>query len=164
MNDNETQRIAAAINALRPDWPTQSLATLITSKLGTRTRRDVAVALTWVACDSATRSPARVLEAGPWWNAIADADGGAPRIDWLDRCVVCNYPEPGCQKVNAADHPFRSHRQAQGDRPRQRTPMPDEIRELVCSPPATDRRPYIPEDAMTTQTDRRDEAATSERD
>lgn len=74
MNENEVSRIASAVNQLRPDWPTSSIATLVTSKLGSRTRRDVAVALTWVACDSASKTPARVLEAGPWWQAV-NAEG-----------------------------------------------------------------------------------------
>lgn len=63
----EVDRIAAMANALRPDWPVASLRTLITTKLSHRTRRDLAVALAWVACDSATEKPGRVLEAGPWW-------------------------------------------------------------------------------------------------
>lgn len=78
MNENEIARIAAAVNQLRPDWPTASLRTLITDKLGSRPRRDVAVALTWVACESATTTPARVLEAGPWWRAVGVEDGGVP--------------------------------------------------------------------------------------
>ena len=71
MNENEIERIAAAVNVLRPDWPTPSLRTFIAKKLGMRPRRDVAVALAWVACDSATTTPARVLENGPWWKAVA---------------------------------------------------------------------------------------------
>jgi hypothetical protein len=105
MNDNETQRIAAAINALRPDWPTQSLATLITSKLGTRTRRDVAVALTWVACDSTSKTPARVLEAGPWWLATNVEGGGRP-VPWEERCGICSMPEVSCRRANAGEHEF----------------------------------------------------------
>ena len=74
MNEHEIERIAAAVNVLRPDWPTSSLRTFIASRLGSRPRRDVAVALVWVACEPATTTPARVLEIGPWWQAAA-ADG-----------------------------------------------------------------------------------------
>lgn len=70
LNENEIDRIANAINALRPDWPVKSLRTLIASKLAHRTRRDVAVALAWVAADGDSLKPARVLEAGPWWQGL----------------------------------------------------------------------------------------------
>lgn len=76
MTPNEMDRIAAATNALRPDWPILSIRTLLAKKLRDRPRRDVAIALTWVACDSESKTPARVLEAGPWWTA-GNADASA---------------------------------------------------------------------------------------
>lgn len=70
MNENEAARIAAMGHALRPDWPLNSLRTLLTRpELARRTRRDVAVALAWIACESETTTPARVIESGPWWRA-----------------------------------------------------------------------------------------------
>lgn len=78
MDLTETTRLAAAINALRPDWPQASLVTFITRDLATRAYRDAAVALTYVAADPATQTPKRVLEAGPWWDAVAVAAGKAP--------------------------------------------------------------------------------------
>lgn len=93
MNEHEIERIAAATHALRPDWPNQSLRTLIRNKLGSRPRRDVAVALTWIACDPATSTPARVLETGPWWRAAAADDqstGTAPRPPKVGTaCATC---------------------------------------------------------------------------
>jgi hypothetical protein len=81
MNENEADRIAAAAHALRPDWPLASLRTLLARpEIATRARRDVAVALAWVACESATKTPARVLEAGPWWLAT-NAEGGRRSYD-----------------------------------------------------------------------------------
>ncbi|MBS44109.1 MAG: hypothetical protein CMH83_13280 [Nocardioides sp.] len=71
MNDYEADRIAAAIGVMRPDWPVPSVRTLIRERLQDRPRRDVAVALAWIASDSATKTPARVLESGPWWLAAA---------------------------------------------------------------------------------------------
>ena len=79
MNENEIGRIAAAVNCLRPDWPIASLKTLLgRPELVHRPRRDAAVALTWIACESDTKTPARVIEAGPWWKASA-AEGGEDR-------------------------------------------------------------------------------------
>jgi hypothetical protein len=72
MNDHEMDRIAAAVSQLRPDWPTKSIRTLLSKpELASRARRDVAVALTWVACEPDSATPARVLESGPWWRAAA---------------------------------------------------------------------------------------------
>lgn len=72
MNENDISRIAAAISDLRPDWPAASLRTLLKSpELKNRPRRDVAVALAWVACESETQTPKRVLESGPWWRAAS---------------------------------------------------------------------------------------------
>ncbi len=78
MDEWEAERIAAAINALRPDWPRKSIQTLILTKLGHHTRRDICVALAWVACEPNTSTPARVIEAGPWWKA-ALAESGESR-------------------------------------------------------------------------------------
>lgn len=75
MNASAVARIAAAVNVLRPEWPVPSLRTLLESDaLRHKPWRDVAVALTWVACDPASKTPARVKEAGPWWRA-AGAEG-----------------------------------------------------------------------------------------
>ncbi len=66
---DETERLAAMANALRPDWPLKSLTTFIVNERTRRTYREVAIALAWVATDPATDTPKRMLEAGPWWNA-----------------------------------------------------------------------------------------------
>lgn len=64
------ERIAQAIHALRPQWPIASLETFLRDpKLTNRPTRDVALALTWIAVDPDTRTPARVHEDGPWWKA-----------------------------------------------------------------------------------------------
>lgn len=66
----EVERLARSSNALRPDWRYDSLVTFIETHLGDRPYRDAAVAMTWIATDPETRTPARVLEAGPWWRAV----------------------------------------------------------------------------------------------
>ena len=65
----DAERIAQAVHDLRPEWPAQSVLTLIgnSDDLRTRAYRDLAVALTFVACDPASLTPGRVREAGPWW-------------------------------------------------------------------------------------------------
>lgn len=84
MTPNEGQRLAHAINDLRPDWPISSLATFFGkhAQLRNRPLRDVAVAMVWVATDVkadgtwASEKPARVLEAGPWWQQVIATDSG----------------------------------------------------------------------------------------
>lgn len=103
MNEYEAERIAAAINVLRPDWPTRSLITLMQRPgLANKPRRDVAVAFAWIACEANTAKPARVLEAGPWWQAAA-IEGGYKRVhppkkadecpqhpgQFADNCATC---------------------------------------------------------------------------
>lgn len=63
------ERIAQAVHDLRPEWPAQSVLTLIgnSEDLRTRAYRDLAVAFAYVACDPASLTPGRVREAGPWW-------------------------------------------------------------------------------------------------
>lgn len=109
MNDHEIDRIAAAMHAVRPDWPAQQLRTLLRDKLADKPRRDVFVALAWVACESGTASPYRVLETGPWWKA-AGVEGASSNRDnppAHDRCGVCSLSRDRCRQVWADDHDFR---------------------------------------------------------
>jgi hypothetical protein len=100
MNEHEIERIAAAMNQLRPDWPVKSLRTLLSKpQLANRARRDVTVALAWVACEKDTATPARVLEAGPWWKAAG-----------VEGTLVSRHPRPEdacgtCGRDNCTDHP-----------------------------------------------------------
>lgn len=101
MNDHERERIAAAINQLRPDWPAKSLVTLLSKpELATRPRRDVTVALAWVACETSTATPARVLEAGPWWRAAAVEGQARTRevLQPIERCKTCGHSRTTCEQ------------------------------------------------------------------
>jgi hypothetical protein len=113
MEEHEIDRIAAAMHQLRPDWPVKSLKTMLHNPtLKDRPRRDVCVALAWVACEPNTATPGRVLEAGPWWRAAAiENAGGGPRDNIPNhlRCAVCYQAQPRCEAVRFADddHTFR---------------------------------------------------------
>lgn len=108
MNENEIERIAAAVNQLRPDWPTASLRTLLgRPELVNRPRRDVAVALSWVACEAESKTPARVLGAGPWWQATSVEGGTSPRpAPFGERCRHCTMTRDHCF---GEDHVFLSN-------------------------------------------------------
>lgn len=111
MNPHETERIAAAIHQLRPDWPAPSIRTLITKHLADRPRRDVTIALAWIACEPNTHTPARVLESGPWWQAAAidgTTTGLRHHYDPTTSCGVCGKPEPVCRRNELSGHEFTS--------------------------------------------------------
>ena len=75
-------RIAAAVNVLRPDWPTASVQTLLERDHAYRPAHDLAVAAVWVATDPASKTPARLSEPGPWWAALnTSSTPTAPRFD-----------------------------------------------------------------------------------
>ena len=89
MNRTEIERIAKAINGLRPDWPWNSLVTFIGTHLSERAYRDVAVALAYVACEAETRTPKRVLESGPWWHIGPASTATEPGI-----VTYCEHGRP----------------------------------------------------------------------
>lgn len=74
MTKTEAARLAAAGNALRPDWPAQSLLTLLLRDHADRAWQDIAVALAWVATDETSTTPARLAQPGPWWAATRPAN------------------------------------------------------------------------------------------
>ena len=112
MNDHEAERIADAMNRLRPDWPVKSLRTLLARpELASRARRDIAVALAWVACEPDTHTPARVLENGPWWKA-AGVTGELTRRHPTPQtaCRDCGqdvdrHPHPSCDTASTRPTP-----------------------------------------------------------
>lgn len=114
MTPVEAERLAYAVNALRPDWPRTSLQTLLASKLGNRAYRDAAVALVFVALDPATSTPARVLENGPWWGATLTAASQADRhpaskpfVPPDEPCDICMRTRPDCEARSNGTHDYR---------------------------------------------------------
>lgn len=116
----DAERIAAAIHALRPDWPLNSLMTLL-AELRTWPLRDLAVKLAWIATDQnidgtpVSQTPARVKENGPWHHltaidleaartrALADIEirkqANQARTAAITACHICDHegrlPEGG---------------------------------------------------------------------
>lgn len=76
MNQVEAARLAAAANAIRPDWPAQSTMTLL-HQIAAWPMRDAAVQLAWLACDPDTETPARILTDGPWRKLTRLVEGAA---------------------------------------------------------------------------------------
>lgn len=123
MNDHEIDRISASMNMLRPDWPKQQLRTLLKDeRITDRPRRDVCVALSWIACEPNSHTPYRVLEAGPWWRAAGTDATTSKRekVEPNERCSICSESLDKCRRVWSDDHEFEAStvaakRKAEGD-------------------------------------------------
>lgn len=101
---DEAQRLAAMGNALRVDWPAGSLLTLITQDLRHRSFREIAIALAVIATDPATKTPGRLREPGPWWDAARPIEPTAPRGNGkCPKCDVFHTPLAPCnvRELNA---------------------------------------------------------------
>lgn len=99
MSRTEVERLAAAGNALRPDWPIRSLVTIL-RRHEHRAYLDVAVALAWVATDPQTETPGRLDELGPWWAATTRLTD--PSRDAIPRRAEARCPQPGHEHERAA--------------------------------------------------------------
>lgn len=142
MEDHEVERIAAAMHVARPDWPARQIKTLIRDNLLHRPRRDVLVALAWVASEPASHTPYRVLENGPWWRATA-TEGAAPSREPFDArttCGICGKTRLNCERNPYGDHAFESQAETIANR--------------APHPPADAPAP-IEEDPLMTYLDRR---------
>lgn len=94
---DEIDRIAAAMNALRPDWPVRSLVTFLSRHHAARPYRDLAIAAVAVATDTRTTSPNLLNEHGGWWTAaqaVTGTNGGG---------AVLRPTDPRC-----GEHPWSS--------------------------------------------------------
>lgn len=82
----EGEQLAQAIHALRHDWPTAQLLTLI-GELQAYSYRDLACALTWIALDRdfenkwVSKTPYRIKEDGPWWTGTPEKPQPDPKAE-----------------------------------------------------------------------------------
>lgn len=99
---DEIQRIAAAMNAVRPDWRTTSLVTFLTKHHATRPYQDLLIAGIVVALDPKTTTPQLLNQHGRWWTAAQQvfAATATPTVGpGRDRCQVYgheHYPANSC--------------------------------------------------------------------
>ena len=71
----EIQRIAGAMNALRPDWRVSSLTTFLTDRCSARSYRALAIAAAAIATDPRCTTPNLLAQDGPWWAGAFQASG-----------------------------------------------------------------------------------------
>ena len=95
MTPAELDRLAHHVNLDRPDWQLTSLRTWIAANLAGRPYLDALHAFLDCAADPATKTPARVLEAGPWWRPRASESVAyyGPQATQCRRCG--EWPSPG---------------------------------------------------------------------
>lgn len=121
---DEIARIAAAMNAVRPDWRTSSLVTFLTRHHANRPYRDLAVAAMAVATDERTQTPQLLNQHGPWWVAAQTAAGQVTDHRFA-RCPEpghSSYPAHNCGacKADAAESAGEAIRE-------QATPDPEQL-------------------------------------
>lgn len=102
----EVQRIAAAMNAVRPTWRADSLVSFLTKHHAARPYGDLLIAGIVVALDPKTETPALLNRHGRWWTAAQAvfAAEATPTIGpGRERCTIYgheHYPAhncPGCR-------------------------------------------------------------------
>ena len=93
----EIERIAAAMNALRPNWPARSLVTFLETHHASRPYQDLAVAAVFVACDPRTTTPELLNQPAPWRVAgrTTGATGGPPGPR-VPRCPIHPHEAERC--------------------------------------------------------------------
>lgn len=133
----EIERLAAAISALRPDWPMKSLETFIHQR-GHRPLLDLSVELVWVAQLGPERAqtPALIDQQGPWKGATLrgrSATDLLPVIDFDTACTKCLKP---------LEHPWHGGSGSVNDcvfeAPKPGVPPPDTLRQLIGQQEASD--------------------------
>ena len=124
----EAERLAAAIHALRPEWPVASLLTFL-GKHKDRPLLEITVELAWVAQLPESRTPARITEDGPWKRAIHGREHNTSahiRRPADDDCSTCSRPRDTHGPVDV-DHPYlhpNDHARALASRARDKETTP----------------------------------------
>jgi hypothetical protein len=108
LSQEEAQRIAAAVNALRPDWNPVGLMSILADERirVARTYRDVAVAFTALAADPDSRKPTRILEHGPWWELTRRVAPVYSFPNLEEACAECGQPAHRHTAFAYDDHKF----------------------------------------------------------
>ena len=108
MNQIQIERIAAAIHALRPDWPIPSLKKFVSDRAH-QPMTDLLVQLTIVAVDPETKTPARIDQDGPWKQALGyrpaehNTSAHIPRAS-SDDCWICSRRPEACARDDSHEY------------------------------------------------------------
>lgn len=95
MIKQEAERIAAAVNIIKPEWRVGLImAVLGDERIRSRSYADVLIAMTALAVDPTSQRPGRIHEPGPWWRAAAAVTSPmtAYRTIGQNDCDICSRP------------------------------------------------------------------------
>lgn len=125
MNKAEAQRIASAINVMRPEWSTGLLmAVLGDDRMIRRPYADALIALTVLATDEKSKKPGRVHDNGIWWAAVTATVGQEIKYRTItnEDCAICTRPENEHNLPTLRDHDFEPY----GSRNESALPTPEQ--------------------------------------
>lgn len=114
MNQIQIERIAAALHALRPDWPVQSLVKFISDRRN-QPMTDLLVQLVMVAVDPETKTPARIDQDGAWKRVLSIApterntSAHIPVASPTD-CDICSRSKAKCDLDDSHEYVQRNRR------------------------------------------------------
>lgn len=140
MTPAEIERLARMTASIRPDWPVQSLKTMLTNFTHSQPHRsypDTAHALLTIALDPATKNPGRLAETGPWWQT---RPGTEPR-----RPITTGPDATFCDRCRGVIAPGETGHTCQPTR----TEISTEAR-AAARAAITRHQPPVPEQATTT--------------
>lgn len=114
MNKTEAERIAAAVNIIKPDWSAPLLMKVLgDDRMIKRPYADAMLALVACALDPTTEKPGRVHERGNWWavvGAVSGQQGPTYRAHAPGYCIVCgdNWSLHGERNENGGGHDYEN--------------------------------------------------------
>jgi hypothetical protein len=122
MTPHEADRLAAAANALRPDWPTPSIRSYLLASHAHRGYRDTAAALAYIATDPDTRTPKRLEQDGPWWRVGVEQPQQPRRRDPAEAAAPFDRAAHACAVAARATDQQRADALTRARRATQETP------------------------------------------
>lgn len=122
MTKDEAQRIANAVNALRPDWSIAGVMSILADgRCRNKPLTDLTMAFVALALDPASRKPTRIYEHGPWWEVLAPRIGMTTeyRVVTDSDCAICSRPYELHSRLSQNDpHEWEpQHARGEGERP-----------------------------------------------
>jgi hypothetical protein len=121
MNKTEAERIAAAVNIVRPEWSVPLLMKVLgDERMIRRPYADALTALIVCASDPSTERPGRVHEKGAWWSAVTAVAPAPSTLKYVDMrdCSICGLMNVQHPIAHNDDHEFEPlHAKGAGEKP-----------------------------------------------
>mgnify|MGYP003489551565 FL=1 len=161
LTKEEAQRIALCVSAIRPDWSTNGLMSVLADdRCRNRVPRDLTLAFVALALDPSSRKPTRIYESGPWWDVARPAGQTPPnyRAVLPTDCGICSRPFEHHSALSKLDdheyEPLSDRKPGVGPTPEQRAAIEAaRVQAKKARPePAPKREPRDPADVIAEHT------------